>query len=513
VNGPVEHGMVATSHPLAAAAGVAMLERGGSAADAAVAAAAALCVVDPRSTGIGGDAFAQYWPAGASAPDALEAAGPAPAGMSVEALRAAGFEAMPRSGPWTVTVPGAVDGWRALLERFGRLELGAVLAPAIGIAERGFEVSPIVAGEWAADRARIEGDPTARGLFLPEGRPPAAGEPFANHELAGVLRAIAARGPRWFYEGTPAEMIGAAVEGAGGPLRAADLEAWEGARWVAPISRRYRGVDVYQLPPPGQGIVVLEALGIFEGLDAFEEHAAIEALKLAFADALAYVADPDHAEVPVAALLSDAYLAERAAAFHPEAASHAAAGAPTDTVYVAAVDAEGAACSFIQSLYEGFGSGVGVAGAGFCLQNRGAGFALDETHPNRPAPGKRPYHTIIPAMLGRDGAFYGCLGVVGGYMQPQGQMQILRHLLDHEMDIGAAMAAPRVRYLDGLRVGVEPGYDPEVAAELARRGHEVSELPPYSAGGGQAILRVGDELSGASDHRKDGRVLTKRSPT
>jgi gamma-glutamyltranspeptidase / glutathione hydrolase len=509
-SGPVDDGMVATSHPLAAAAGVAMLERGGSAADAAVAASAVLCVVDPRSTGIGGDAFAQCWEPGAAAPVALAAAGPAPAGMSVESLRAAGFESMPERGPWSVTVPGSVEGWRALLARFGRLDLGEILAPAIALAEEGFAVSPVVAGEWAKDTRRLEADDAARETFLPGARAPAAGERFANPDLAGVLRSIAEHGPRSFYEGAPAELIGAAVEAAGGPLRASDLAGWDGAAWVAPISRRFRDVDVYELPPPGQGVLLLEALGIFERVtcDA-EEHAAIEALKLAFADALAHVADPQHANVPTEVLLDDAYLSSRAHAVDPERARPAAAGSPTDTVYLAVVAPDGAACSFIHSLYEGFGSGVGVAGAGICLQNRGAAFVLDEAHPNRPEPGKRPYHTIIPSMLGRGGGFFGCLGVVGGYMQPQGQMQILRHLLDHGMDLGAAMAAPRARYLSGLRIGVEPGFDPGVVADLARRGHEVSELPPFSAGGGQAILRVGDELTGASDHRKDGRVLTR----
>jgi gamma-glutamyltranspeptidase/glutathione hydrolase len=503
--------MVATSHPLAARAGVEMLAAGGTAADAAVAAAAVLCVVDPRSTGIGGDAFALHWAPGDRGPTALAGAGPAPAGLTPEALAAAGFRSMPQIGPWAITVPGAVSAWEALLGRHGRLGLERVLAPAIALAADGFEVTPIVAEEWRSAVPRLAHDEAARALLLPGGRPPAAGERWANPELAAVLAQIAADGADAFYRGRTAELIGTAVARAGGVLRAADLEDWEGAEWVVPLQRRFRDVDVFELPPPGQGLIVLEALGIFESLDcptpADEEHAAIEALKLAFADAARHVADPAVAAVPADRLLSREHLAERRARIDMAAAGTAAAGAVSDTVYVAAADGEGGACSFIQSLYEGFGSGVAVPGTGIVLQNRGSGFVLEPGHPNRVAPGKRPYHTIIPAMLGRGGAFLGCLGVVGGFMQPQGQMQILRHLLDHGMDLQAAIDAPRVRFTGARDIAVEPGYDRGVAAELARRGHAVAELDRFSAGGAQAILRDGDLLRGASDPRKDGLAL------
>ena len=503
--------MAVASQPLATAAAVEMLGAGGTAADAAVAAAATLCVVDPGATGMGGDAFALYWPAGAPAPIGLDGAGPSAAAASVEALRAAGHDAMPTAGPWTITVPGAVDAWSRLLERFGRLGLERVLQPAIGHAGDGFAVTPVVAAEWAMHASRIRDDAAARSTFLPAGRPPRAGDRFRNAEMAGLLATVATGGADAFYRGEPAARIGAAVERAGGPLRAADLAEWAGARWVAPLARSYRGTQVFELPPPGQGIVALEALGIFEGLSAAdpaeEEHHAIEALKLAFADASAHLADPLVASVDVDGLLGPEHLARRRARIGEAAADIAAPARPTDTVYLAVVDGDGNACSFIQSVYWAFGSGVGVPGLGITLQNRGRGFVLDEGHPNRLAPGKRPYHTIIPAMLATGGAFRGCLGVVGGFMQPQGQMQILRHLLDHGQPLDAALAQPRVRFLDGRAIGVEPGFDPAVVEQLRARGHETSPLSTYEAGGAQAILREGDELHGASDPRKDGCAL------
>lgn len=507
-----EGGMVATSHPLASRAGLAVLKAGGTAADAAVAAAAVLCVVDPRSTGIGGDAFALYWAPGAPVPDALAGAGPAPADLTLEALAAAGGGAMPPRGPWTVTVPGAVSAWETLLERHGRLGLGRVLATAIGLAEQGFELTPLVAEDWRVAAPRLERDAAARALLLPAGRPPAAGERWANPELAGVLREIVAGGAAAFYRGRAAERIGMAVERAGGPLRATDLAAWRGAEWVRPLRRRFREVDVFELPPPGQGLVVLEALGIFAAIEcastADEEHATIEAVKLAFADAARFIADPACVAVPTERLLSDDHLAERRAQIDMGAARGGGAGSASDTVYVATADRDGGACSFIQSLYEGFGSGIVVPGTGIVLQNRGCGFVLQPGHPNCAAAGKYSYHTIIPAMLGRDDAFLGCLGVVGGFMQPQGQMQIVRHLLDDGMGLQAAVDAPRVRVLDGRRIAVEAHYDRDVAAELARRGHVIGALDRFSAGGAQAILRDdGGGLQGASDPRRGGCAL------
>lgn len=502
--------MVVTSHPLAVKAGLDALTSGGTAADAAVAAAAVLCVVDPRSTGIGGDACAQYWAPGDPAPTGLVAAGPAPEGLSIDALRSAGFSEMPTAGPWTVTVPGAVAGWHAILERFGKLGLDRVLWAAIELARSGFEVTPIVAEEWAASAARVARDASAREVFLPGGRSPAAGERFRNPELADVLSAIAADGPGVMYVGSIAERIGAAVEAAGGPLRSSDLAAWEGPEWIEPLRVPFRGVDVFELPPPSQGLVVLEALGIYAGLELRERvervHASIEALKLAFADARAYVADPRVRAVPVTGILREEYFAERRASLRLDRASQTVPGRPEDTVYVAAVDEEGAVCSLIQSLYDGFGSGVGVPGTGIVLQNRGAGFVMEEDHPNRPEPGKRPYHTIIPAMLGRDGSPAGALGVVGGFMQPQGQFQILQALFEDGLEPQQAVDRPRFRILGGLDVGLERSFDETLASALTARGHLIRELSRFEAGGAQLILRVGDRYVGASDHRKDGIV-------
>jgi gamma-glutamyltranspeptidase / glutathione hydrolase len=500
-------GIVATSHPLAAEAGAQALRDGGSAADAAVAAAAVLAVVEPGSTGVGGDAFALWWGPGDAAPRGLAGAGPAPAGMSIDALRAAGHDAMPAAGPWSVTVPGSVSLWERLLEAHGRLEPTRVLAPAIDLAEQGFAVTPVIAGEWAAGASRLAVD--ARARFLPGGRAPAAGERFANPALGTVLRRIAEDGAAAFYTGPVAEALGSAIRDAGGPLGAEDLAAFRGATWVEPIQSRFRDVDVYQLPPPGQGLVTLQALGIYERLGgADEEHALVEALKAAFADGAAYIADPDHAHVPVEALLAGRYLDRRAAEIDPARAAVAVAGRPGDTVYVAVADADGGACSFIQSLYDGFGSGLEAMGV--LLQNRGNGFVLEPEHPNRPEPGKRPYHTIIPAMLARDGRLAGVLGVVGGFMQPQGQVQVLRALLDRGLGPQAALDAPRLRIEGGLRVDLEDGFDAGAAEALRARGHDVGRLESGSAGGAQLVLvREDGGFAGASERRKDGRAVAR----
>lgn len=499
-----ERGMVVASHPLAVNAGIDMLARGGTAADAAVAAAAVLCVVDPRSTGVGGDAFAIYWAAG-DEPVALDAAGPAPQGMTVEALRAAGHASMPSDGPWTITVPGAVAGWATLMDRFGKLGLEAALEAAIGHARQGFRMERFVAEEWTTAVAKLER--YGGRCFLPGGAAPREGDTLTAPEMAEVLAAIARSGPQAFYRGRYAESIGAAVRGAGGPLMSDDLAEWSGPTWIDPISAPYREVALYELPPPAQGIVALEALSIYsevEAIGAEAEHAAIESMKIAFADAGAYLADPAFVDVPIASLLDAAYLAGRRAEVDPDTAALARAGLTSDTVYLCVVDADGAACSFIQSLYEGFGSGVVVDG--IALQNRGAGFVLDDEHPNRPAEGKRPYHTIIPAMIGDRSGFRGCLGVVGGFMQPQGQMQIIRHLIDGGLDPQAALDAPRWRVIEDRKVSFEATFDRAIVHALASKGHEIGELQRFEAGGAQMIWRDEKGLSGATDPRKDGRV-------
>lgn len=504
------HGMVTTSEPLAVEAGLAVLRDGGSAADAAVAAAAMLTVVDPRSTGLGGDLFALYWEPGAPAPVGLAAAGTAPAGMSVHALRDNGFEDMPPDGPWTVTVPGAPWGWTELLDRYGKLDRARVLRPAIETARGGFPISPMVGQEWLLGVDKLRRNPAAAALFLPGGRPPSAGEIFTYPELADALETFVAQGHTPFYTGTIAEDFAEAVTALGGPLRIADLGGWLGPEWTDPISANYRGTDVFEMPPPGQGVVVLESMRLYDGLDqnsqAEADHYLIESLKAAFTDAADQVADPRFAPVSVAGLLDEDRLAVIRDKIGPSAADAPAPGTPSDTVFVSVVDGSGAACSLIQSLYESFGSGIAGSATGLLLHNRGNGFTLRDGHPNLPQGGKRPYHTIIPAMLGDSGGFRGCLGVVGGFMQPQGQLQILRNVIDRGMSAQEAVDAPRLRVLGGRSVGVEAGFDQSVQDDLIRRGHRLAALPRFECGGAQLILRTAHGLDGGSDRRKDGFV-------
>ncbi|MGE2832620.1 gamma-glutamyltransferase family protein [Mycobacterium sp. SMC-4] len=498
-------GMVATSHPLAVDTAVAVLEEGGSAADAAVTAAAMLSVVDPPSTGIGGDLFALYWEPGASGPVGLAAAGGAPAAMTVAALRANGFRTMPVDGPWTVTVPGAVWGWAELLDRYGVLGRERVLGPAIEAALSGFAATPTVAEEWRLGAPRLRTTAEATELFLPGGHAPEAADTFRNPSLADTLQAFVRDGHAPFYNGHIATRYADAVRRLGGPLSAADLSTWTGPQWNTPIRTRFRGVDVYQPPPPNQGLIVLEGLALYQNLEPSDHHL-IESLKVALRDAAAHIADPDFQQVPVSALMDDARLTALRDRVGPEASDGPVPGMPSDTVYVCVVDRHGAACSLIQSLYDSFGSGVCVPGMGVLLHNRGNGFTLHDDHPNRPEPGKRPYHTIIPAMLGDDTGFRGCLGVVGGFMQPQGQVQVLRNVLDRGMSAQQAVDAPRLRVLGGRTVGLEAGFDDASASDLVRRGHRITALPKSECGGAQMIMRTGDELDGGSDRREDGHV-------
>ena len=505
-------GMIATSHPLAAEAGRAILAKGGTAADAAVAAAAVLTVVDPRSTGLGGDLFCLYWKAGAHAPVGLEAAGIGPEALTLESVRAAGFESMPRSGPWSVTVPGAPAGWETLVSRHGSLGLDVILDDAIRYAREGVEIREVIAKEWLPNADKLRRDEYAARVFLPGGRPPTVGQTVANLDLAETLDTFAREGAAPFYTGAIAAAIAEAVTNAGGVLSADDLAAWGGPTWVSPISTRFRGVDVFEMPPPGQGVVALESLALYGGFQAgdagLDDHRLVECLKAAIDDAAAVVADPLFCGDRTGDLLDPAYLDRRRAAMGEQASQARTASTSTDTVYVAVVDAAGNACSLIQSLYEGFGSGVGVPGTGLVLQNRASGFTLADGHPNRPEPRKRPFHTIIPAVLGRAGEFFGCLGVVGGYMQPQGQAQILRNVLDRGMSAQEAVDAPRLRVFAGTEVQLEPGFDLRVAAELAGRGHHLADLPRFECGGAQLILAGADGLQGGSDFRKGGAVAS-----
>jgi gamma-glutamyltranspeptidase/glutathione hydrolase len=510
-------GVVATSQPLAAQAGLSMLQRGGSAVDAAVAAAVALTVVEPTANGIGGDLFALVWD-GARL-HGLNGSGRAPAALTVESLRGRGHAAMPTHGWPSVTVPGAPAAWADLHARFGKLPFAALFEPAIGYAERGYPISPILGLGWnrAAAAARERSGDEFRGwgeTFAPDGRAPAAGEIWRSPAHAWSLRRIAESHGRDFYQGEIAQAIARFSGETGGFIGAGDL-AGHASAWVAPIGVSYRGYEVWEIPPNGQGITALIALNILEGLaldrlprDSAEGcHVQIEATKLAFADAQRYVADPERAEVPTEALLSRRY-AEARRALIGERALDPRAGEPLrgGTVYLCAADGDGMMVSLIQSNYMGFGSGIVVPGTGIALQNRAAGFTLEEGHANRLAPGKRPFHTIIPGFLTRGGAPVGPFGVMGGHMQPQGHVQVIVNTIDYGLNPQASLDAPRWYWERGRAVWLEPGTPPEVAQALAERDHQVAfarDCGPF--GRGQIIWRLasGAYVAG-SDGRADG---------
>jgi gamma-glutamyltranspeptidase/glutathione hydrolase len=498
-----------------------MLLAGGNAVDAAIAAAAVLAVVEPFSTGLGGDAFALVYQANGEVL-ALNASGRAPATWSLDEARRRGYApdgpqtALPMRGALTVSTPGTVDGWATLLARCGRMALADVLAPAIAYAEQGFPVSPIIAAAWAEMvpvlQAGFGGE-----AFLVAGRAPRTGEMFRQPEMAATLRAIAEGGPQAFYHGPIAETIAAAVQGCGGYLSTADLAAHTSS-WETPIEVEYRGVRMLECPPNGHGLVALLALNTLRNDDmaalgfgsAAALHLQIEALRAAFADGLYYVADPAFNPAPLEALLSPAYGRARRAGISSHASTHVH-GNPIsgDTVYLTAADAEGNAVSFINSVFYGFGSGIVAPGTGVMLQNRGALFELDPAHPNALAPRKRPYHTIIPAMAldAATGRLRASFGVMGGFMQPQGHVQVLQNMLDFAMDPQQALDAPRFCVSEGRgTVLVEAGIDPDVVRTLTSLGHPVAYADPGSFGGGQ-IIAV-DPDSGAyiagSDPRKDG---------
>jgi gamma-glutamyltranspeptidase/glutathione hydrolase len=521
-------GMVATSQPLAVAAGLEVLARGGNAADAAVATAAALNVTEPTSTGIGGDCFALYYDATTQAVSALNGSGRAPAGLSIERLQREGFGGgLPPFHAHTVTVPGACAGWCDLVERFGRSEMSAVLAPAIRLAQEGFPVAPVTAHFWERGAERqLRHAPGGVELTI-DGRAPRAGEIFRNPGLARTLQRVAEGGKGAFYQGAIAEALADAVQEAGGCLDASDLAAHR-STWEPPIQTSYRGLNIWECPPNGQGLAALIALNILEGfeigslppLSTQRLHLQIEAMRLAFADTAWYVADPAFNPAPLAELLSKEYAAARRTLIDPQRATlDWQRGAPTsasDTVYLSVVDGDGNACSFINSNYMGFGTGIVPSGWGFSLQNRGHNFSLDPQHPNALQPGKRPYHTIIPAMITRpDGereALYASYGVMGGFMQPQGHLQVACALLDDGLGPQAALDQPRFCIEDGTsggRVALEDGIPAETLHDLEQMGHPVFPLGGYNRalfGRGQVILREAENgvLWGGSDPRADG---------
>ena len=511
------HGLVATSQPLAAMAGLRLLMEGGNAADAAVAVAAMLNVVEPMSTGVGGDCFALIYQAGSGQVTALNGSGRAPAAFGLEEARRRGLTSIPLTGPLPVTVPGTVSGWAALLERFGTMSLADCLAPAIATAEDGFPVSELISAGWQRSVDKLSRDPEAARVYLPAPRP---GQIHRQPDLAGTLRQIAEGGPDAFYRGPLAGRIAACVQSWGGYLTAADLAAHT-ATWTQPIRTTYRDVDLLEHPPNGQGLAALVALNLVEGDDLASLdwddpalwHLLIEAMRLGMADAAGYVADPDVVDVPVEGLLSKAYAARRRALIRADRTLDVAiAGQPEhrDTVYRTVVDGRGNAVSFINSLYYGFGSGLVVPGTGICLQDRGACFSLQPGHPNALAGGKRPYHTIIPAMALRGGRLWLSFGVMGGFMQPQGHLQVLVNLVDYGLDPQAALDAPRFRVdeLGSRRVAIETGVPLKTRRALTALGHQVEPEPAFSPGfGGGQVIAVdadGRVLWGGSDPRRDG---------
>lgn len=518
-----QRGMVAASNPLAAQAGLAILRQGGNAADAAVAAAAVMNVVAPGSCGIGGDCFALYFDAKTKQVTALNGSGRAPAALNADDLRSQGLSKIDPFSAHAVTVPGAVRGWHDLLQRHGSMSLADVLADAIHYADVGYPVPPVFGEGWKRSEAFLKrGTNTAE--YLPGGRAPDVGELVQLKELAQTFRAIAEGGPDAFYTGQVAEAIVRTLQGLGGKMTLDDMKAHH-STWDEPILTNYRGVSVYECPPNGQGLAALQAMNIasvFElreyPWDAPERlHLMIEAMRLAFADAWQYIADIA-TNPPVDALLSQRYAEARAALIQPDRAmSPPSFGTPlfgSDTIYLCTADAEGNACSFIYSLFIGFGAGIVGEGTGVLLQNRGGGFTLEPGHPNEMAGGKRPYHTIIPGMALRDGELWAAFGVMGGYMQPQGHFQVISAMVDDNLNPQEALDRPRWYVHEGLVDGViafEEGIPLQTMAQLAQMGHKVRPVSGYSRamfGNGQIIRRdpYTGVLYGGSDPRADGLV-------
>jgi gamma-glutamyltranspeptidase / glutathione hydrolase len=517
------NGLVATSQPLAAQAGLAVLQAGGNAVDAAIATVATLCVVEPTSTGIGGDAFALIWWARDQKLYGLNASGPAPAGLTADLIRGQGHAKMPSLGALTVTVPGSLRGWQTALERFGTRGLDTLLQRPLAYARHGFPLSETIARSWGYSTEKMSQHADSARVWLPQGRAPQAGEIFQNREFAQTLQSLAEDGYDAFYQGAIGQQIVDCVQAAGGRLTLADLAAYQ-AEWVEPIAVAYRnGYTFHEIPPNGQGLTALLALNLLRGYDLAAMgyaspdrlHVSLEAVKLAFADAHAYIADPRQVNVPVAGLLSDAYTDERRRWLRMDTAVQPTPGQPPrhgDTVYLTVADGDGNMVSWIQSLNMGFGSGLTAGTTGIQLQNRGANFTLEEGHPNEVAPGKRPYHTIIPGFITHQGRPWASFGVMGGFMQPQGQVQVGLNLVDFGMTPQAALDAPRFNWLADRQVALEMAIPDDVRADLHGRGHELvakEESGRYHYGGGQIIIRDPETgvLIGGSEPRNDGAAV------
>ncbi len=514
--------VVSTSHPLAAQAGLRMMLKGGNAVDAAIAAAAAITVLEPVSNGLGSDSFGILWDG--QKLHGLNASGRAPQSWTPDYFKRKYGEdsvAPPKRGPDSVTVPGAVASWVAMSERFGKLPFADLLEPAIDMAERGYLLPPVVQEKWAAAVPELQSQPGFAQAFLPWGRAPTVGELFQFKAAARGLRAIAATKGAAYYGGEIAEAIERFAAQHGGSITARDFASYQ-PEWVEPISKNYRGHTLHEIPPNGQGIAALIALGILDKFDLASlavdgvdsQHLQIEAMKLAFADVYQYVAEPSSMKVTAAQMLDDAYLAERAKLINMKKAQDFGAGNPVKggTIYLTAADENGMMVSFIQSNYMGFGSGCVEPEFGISLQNRGHGFSV-LPGVNQVAPGKRPFHTIIPAFLTKDGQPVMSYGVMGANMQPQGHVQTLVRMLDYQQSPQAACDAPRWRYNAGLEINVESALRAETVKGLAERGHrmEVINDSYQDFGAGQFIWRAGDpKVEGyvaASDSRRDGQAV------
>jgi gamma-glutamyltranspeptidase/glutathione hydrolase len=505
--------VVATSQPLAAQAGLQMLADGGSAIDAIVATAITLTLVEPVSNGIGSDAYAIVWDG--SKLHGLNASGRSPAGWTAEFF--AGQKSMPVRGWNSVSVPGCVSAWVEMHKRWGKLPFEKLFERAIRYGREGFLVSPTIAGQWAKQVAELKNQPGFADAFLPDGRPPSPGERFWFKEHARVLERIAATKGEAFYRGEFAEKLEAHSKKHGGLMRASDMAAHR-SDWVDTLTMEYRGYTLHEIPPNGQGIVALMALGMLEHFElrslpvdgADSVHLQIEAQKLAFADAWRYVADVEYMkDVPPSALLDKSYLKDRARLIDPKRAKEFGPGKPPQggTVYLTAADASGMMVSFIQSNYMGFGSGVVVDG--ISLQNRAATFVLQPGHPNRAGPAKRPYQTIIPGFVTRDGKPVMSFGVMGGTMQPQGHAQVLVRIADYGQSPQAACDGPRFRFVQGMDVSVEDGGFPAATLEeLQRRGHRIVNIDDYNQfGSAQLIWKLDGGYFAASDPRRDGQAV------
>jgi len=515
-----ERGIVATSHYVASQAGAQVLAQGGSAMDAAIAANAVLGVTEPMMNGIGGDLFLIYWDAKTGKLYGLNASGWAPRKLTIGFMAQHGITAMPHDGIHSVTVPGAVDGWSQAHKRFGHLPWKDLFTPAIYHAEHGYAVPEIIQYYWADEEAKLQKTEEARRVFLPGGKVPELGSRFTNPDIAKSLRLIAEKGRDAFYKGEIAQAIVRTSAAFGGTMELQDLADFS-AEWVEPISIDYRGWKIYELPPNVQGMAALEMLNIMSNFQpdqggpkgTVELHKKIEAMKLAYADLYRYNADPRFAKVPVTGLLDKAYGAQRAAKINPDKADcNPGAGHPatSDTTYLAAIDKEGNIASLIQSNYSGFGSGVVVNGMGFALQNRGALFSLDATHPNALQPRKRPFHTIIPAFMERGDVHIG-FGIMGGANQPLAHAQFVSNLVDYGMNIQGALEAPRFTVTSGqvsCDILIESRVAPDILQALRQKGHNLLVRAAYTAmmGRGQAVMHNSKTgvNSAASDPRADG---------